>query len=77
MRRARGINRPGSFESGLLWTEMLEEANAITKENRDQMNLHLVQQTRHDVLLAGVAPPTMWTILSPAAIHSHHATEVS
>jgi len=33
MRRAWGINRPGSFESELLWTEMLEEANAITKKN--------------------------------------------
>ncbi len=54
MRRAWGINRPGSFESELLWTEMLEEANAITKKNRDQMNLHLVQQTRPDVLLADV-----------------------
>src|SRR5262245_62694695 len=51
MPRGRGLDRPGCFQLDPFWAKVLEEANAITKQDRDQVNLHLVQQARVEILL--------------------------
>src|SRR5262249_13390367 len=58
MPRGRGRDCQGCFQFDPFWAKVLEEANAMTKEDRDQMNLHLVQQARLEILLNDLrAPP--------------------
>jgi len=47
--------------------EIVEEADAPTKEKRDDVNLHLVDEAGREVLLETLAPPPSATSLPLAA----------
>ena len=66
MRDPRRLNGAERLELQVR-ADPVEEARPTTQENRDDVQLELVQEPGRQVLVDDVAPPPMKTSLSPAA----------
>lgn len=62
-----GLDHPGAFELGQLGAEMVEQSDAAAQEQRDQVDLQLVEQPSFEVLLSDIRAASHRAVLSPAA----------
>jgi hypothetical protein len=67
MGRARGLNAPGPSEFDLLQSKILEQSYAVAQQDRDQVDLHLVQESRPQVLSHNVCASPDTHVLPLAA----------
>jgi hypothetical protein len=64
VRDTRPGDRADQLELQFASIEIVEEAGAASKENRDDVNLHLVDQAGREVLLEDLGPATKRHVLA-------------
>lgn len=66
-RPRRGLDTPRPSEFYLLSSKIVEQSYAVAEQDRDQVDLHLVQEARPQGCRTMFAPPQILTFFPPAA----------